>query len=231
VNIAELTLRHQSLTQQASQLRASLERTEVRLSGDPQIKQLEHEITEAHAQLHTLTLRLNDSEQQAEAQRRRLQGRERELMSGRITNPTELMKLNQEVEHLRVGLREAEEEELVLMEEAERRDGELQGQKDRFDQITRESQATLPDLQSKAKHDRHHLSEIEAEREQIWSQLPETWQATYLRVQTRLSNPVAEVAGGQCQGCHVRVTSSGMQALRRGDLMQCDNCGRLLVMA
>ena len=36
---------------------------------------------------------------------------------------------------------------------------------------------------------------------------------------------------GQCRACRVAVTSSGMQALRRAALVQCDNCGRILVAA
>ncbi|TMF49821.1 MAG: hypothetical protein E6I21_10420 [Chloroflexi bacterium] len=52
----------------------------------------------------------------------------------------------------------------------------------------------------------------------------------YLRV--RVHPPVAEVDRNQCQACHVTVTSSGMQALRKGDqIVNCENCGRILVMS
>jgi predicted nucleic acid-binding Zn-ribbon protein len=38
------------------------------------------------------------------------------------------------------------------------------------------------------------------------------------------------VSGTECAACHVTVTSSGMQILRKGDaLVQCENCGRILV--
>ena len=45
--------------------------------------------------------------------------------------------------------------------------------------------------------------------------------------------PVAQVVGNQCQACRVTVTSSGMQLLRKGsdDLVHCENCGRILVLA
>jgi predicted CXXCH cytochrome family protein len=39
------------------------------------------------------------------------------------------------------------------------------------------------------------------------------------------------VLHNQCQTCHVTVTSNGMQVLRRGGLVLCDNCGRILVVA
>ena len=42
----------------------------------------------------------------------------------------------------------------------------------------------------------------------------------------------AEVARNQCLVCHVTVTSSGMQALRKGEeIVHCENCGRILVIA
>jgi predicted nucleic acid-binding Zn-ribbon protein len=48
----------------------------------------------------------------------------------------------------------------------------------------------------------------------------------------RVHPPVAEVDRNLCQACHVTVTSSGMQLLRKGDeIVRCENCGRILVMA
>ena len=73
------------------------------------------------------------------------------------------------------------------------------------------------------------LAETETEREAVWRQLPADWQKAYRRVAARVSNPVAEVVRGQCQACHVGATSSGMQLLRRGSLVLCENCGRLQV--
>ena len=50
--------------------------------------------------------------------------------------------------------------------------------------------------------------------------------------ETGVIQPVAEVARNQCLVCHVTVTSSGMQALRKGEeIVQCENCGRILVIA
>jgi predicted nucleic acid-binding Zn-ribbon protein len=54
-------------------------------------------------------------------------------------------------------------------------------------------------------------------------------QEVYRRLGRRLGDPVAEAASGQCQACRVGVTSSGMQGLRRAALVQCENCGRILV--
>jgi predicted nucleic acid-binding Zn-ribbon protein len=53
-------------------------------------------------------------------------------------------------------------------------------------------------------------------------------QTAYSRM--RMRPAVAQVINGQCAACHVTVTSSGMQLLRKGEgLVHCENCGRILV--
>src|SRR5256712_5493444 len=66
--------------------------------------------------------RLGDSDRAREDHRTRLRSRERELMSGRIRNPTELMQMSEEVQHMRARFAEEEEAELSLMEDAEAAD-------------------------------------------------------------------------------------------------------------
>jgi len=74
------------------------------------------------------------------------------------------------------------------------------------------------------------LATVKADSEAAWAQVPSAAQNAYLRV--RATPPVAEVDHNQCLACHVTVTSSGMQVLRKGEeIYQCDNCGRILVIA
>jgi predicted nucleic acid-binding Zn-ribbon protein len=77
---------------------------------------------------------------------------------------------------------------------------------------------------------RAELVAVKADSESAWAQVAAGAQKAYLRV--RAHPPVAEVERNQCQACHVAVTSSGMQLLRKGDeIVQCENCGRILVLA
>ena len=64
----------------------------------------------------------------------------------------------------------------------------------------------------------------------MWAQVAPAAQNAYLRV--RAHPQVAEVDHNQCLACHVTVTSSGMQALRKGQVVvNCENCSRILVIA
>jgi predicted nucleic acid-binding Zn-ribbon protein len=88
-----------------------------------------------------------------------------------------------------------------------------------------------PALKEELEAARGELAEVEAERDRIWAEVPPKAQAAYSR--TRAQPPVARVLNNQCTACRVTVTSSGMQLLRRGvdDLVHCENCGRILVLA
>jgi predicted nucleic acid-binding Zn-ribbon protein len=229
VNSSELALHHQRLSHQASLLRSDLERVNARLAGDPEVRRLEDELEHARHARRELELRLRASEREAGQQRQRMQDRRRELMSGRINNGTELMKLSDEVDRLKVRLGQAEDAELAIMEDVEVADRELGQVEARLDAARRAGAAGRPELEARRDRDLARAAELEAERDQAWERLPTEWRRDYERLRVRLGNPVAEVVGGQCQGCHVSVTSNGMQILRRGGIVHCDNCDRLLV--
>lgn len=217
------------LDQRAGALRAQIERLHALLASDPVAERLEVEVAAADAERRELDLRIRDRERDAEAQRTRLRGRERELMSGRIRNPTELTKLNAEVDHLKVILRRHEDGELELMERQEVLEADLVRLGRELADARERTAAAAPGLRERLEGLQRDLGEVEAERDATWERVPADWQTAYRRVRSRQADPVAEVVHGQCGACRVALTSSGMQAVRRAALLQCDNCGRILV--
>lgn len=230
MNAPELALHHQRLAQHASHLRTQIERIESRLAEDPEARRLEDAVEEARGRQKDVQRRLRTSEREAEDHRQHVRGRDRELMSGRIRNSGELMKLSDEVARLRQGLTRAEDAELILMEEAEQIDGEVAELEKQLAGVREALAAAAPGLEKELADHRIELEQVDSEREGTWERMPPEWRLAYERVRAR-SGVVAEVIDGQCQGCHVSVTSNGAQVLRRGGLLTCDNCGRLLVLA
>jgi predicted nucleic acid-binding Zn-ribbon protein len=229
MNAPELVLHHQRLDQRAASLRSQIERLRAVLAGDPEAERLEREVAEAEAARRELDLRVRDREREAETQRTRLRGRERELMSGRIRNPTELMKMNEEVDHLKAAVREQEDGELELMERQEALEADLARLGSELAAARERTAAAAPGLLERLERLERELIEVEAERDATWDRVPADWQVAYRRVRSRQPDPIAEVVNGQCGACRVALTSSGMQAVRRAGLIQCDNCGRILV--
>jgi predicted nucleic acid-binding Zn-ribbon protein len=230
VGPAELLLRHARLDERGQATAAEIDRLEGRLASNPEADRIEAGLTQARATQGEVALRLRERDREREDHRSKMRARERELMSGRIRNPTELMQMSDEVDHMKARLADEENQELALMEDAERADAEVK-QLERDLQASRSAaEAAAPELRARLEQARAELSETESEREEVWRQVPAPYQAAYRRVRVR--PPVAEVSGGQCRACRVAVTSSQMQQLRRGDaIVTCDNCGRLLVVA
>src|SRR5207247_8340172 len=101
------------------ELRDQIESVESLLASDPNIAHAEETLATARAEQQDIQLRLRESDRDREAHRTRLRSREKELMSGRIRNPTELMQMNQEVQHMKESFAVEEDAELRLMEEGE----------------------------------------------------------------------------------------------------------------
>ena len=226
----QLLLAYQRLVEKERELRDDIERVESVLTANPDVVSAEEALTAARADQQAIQLRLRESDRERETHRSRLRSREKELMSGRIRNPTELMQMNEEVQHMKASFAEEEEAELHLMEEAELAEATVREASDRADEARTRSAADEPSLRRELEASQGELASVKADSEALWAQLGTAAQNAYLRV--RAHPPVAEVDHNQCMSCRVTVTSSGMQVLRKGDeIVHCDNCGRILVMA
>ena len=225
---ARLLLGYQRLIERERELRDDIERVESLLAVNPDVVAAEQALDRAREEQTAIQLRLRDSDRDREAHRTRLRSRERELMSGRIRNPTELMQLSDEVQHMKASFAEEEEAELRLMEEGELAEAAVREASDRADDARSRHRGDEPGLRRDLEAWQTELAGVQADSAALWVQVPPDAQNAYLRV--RAHPPVSEVDHNQCLACHVTVTSSGMQSLRKGnDIVHCDNCGRILV--
>ena len=225
---AQLLLRYQALVDRERALRESIAATETRLESDPAVVEREDALASARARQDEVAGRLRESDKVREDHRSRLRAREKELMSGRIRNPTELMQMSDEVKHMKARFAEEEEAELQIMEDAEAADEAVRSATRELDDARRASTDEEPALRTQLAEWNTELSEVVTEKDAVWGQVAPRDQALFNRIRVR--PPVARVNGTQCSACHVTVTSSGMQIARKGDaLVQCENCGRILV--
>jgi len=227
---AQLLLRYQALVDRERALRDFIEAVESRLGSDPEVVRREEALENARERQKEFAGRLSESDKKREDHRTALRSREKQLMSGRIHNPTELMQMSDEVAHMKARFREEEEAELQLMEDADAADAAVRNALAELEEARRGSSAEEPELRTQMEEWRDELATVEAERDGVWAEIPASDQTVFSRVRVRPA--VALVRDNQCSACHVTVTSSGMQILRKGDaLVQCENCGRILVRA
>ena len=227
---AQLLLQHQRLADRERVLRDNIERIESALASDPEVVQLEEKVEAAQAAQTAVAARLHESDRAREDHRSRLRSREKELMSGRIRNPTELMQMSEEVKHMKARFVEEEDAELQLMEDVEIADDTMSAATAELTAARARAAAEAPGLRAELKAFRSELAEVESAKEQIWAEVPPAARTAYTR--QRVHPAVAEVANNQCTACRVTVTSRGMQMLRQGEeIVHCENCGRILVLA
>ena len=227
---AQLLLAYQRLVEKERELRDEIERVESLLASDPSIVHAEEELAAAKERRETIQLQLRESDRERESNRTRLRAREKELMSGRIRSPSELMQLNADVQHMKVSFAAEEDAQLRLMEEAELAEQAVVEAAEHLQDTRARSASDEPGLRADLESWQNELAAVTAESAALWAQVSPRAQQAYLRV--RSHPPVAEVDRNQCLACHVTVTSSGMQALRKGeDVVNCENCSRILVIA
>jgi predicted nucleic acid-binding Zn-ribbon protein len=227
---AQLLLAYERLVERERALREEISQLESRIAADPEVTELEETLASKRAVQQGIALRLLDSDREREAHRTKLRSREKELMSGRIRNPTELMQISTELDHMKARFSEEEEVQLRLMEEGEAADEEVRETTAQLDEARRRAASEQPGLKRELAAQQKELGAIEAERDRVWSEVGPAAQTAFSRVRVR--PVVAQVERNQCQVCHVTVTSSGGQMLRKGDeIVYCENCGRILVLA
>jgi len=225
---AQLLLDHQRLVERERGLRDNIERANSRLESDPEVVEREEALARARATQEAASALVRASDHEREAHRSRLRTREKELMSGRIRSPSELLQMSDEVKHMKERFAEEEEAEMKLMEDADAADDAVREATKQLEEARKQSASEEPEIRSELETWTAELAEVEAERNAVWDQVPAEAQAAYSRMRVR--PPVAQVVNNQCSACHVTVTSSGMQKLRGGDeLVHCENCGRILV--
>jgi predicted nucleic acid-binding Zn-ribbon protein len=160
---------------------------------------------------------------------------EKRLYSGEISSPKELQALQADVESLRRHQRAVEDRQLAAMERREPLDARLVELEAGRGSAEAELAAAGDALAAaEAAVDAEVATETVA-RAEVAAPISDELLSTYERCREK-GNGVgaARLVGGTCQGCHLSVPSTEIDAIRHAPADQvsyCDNCGCILVLA
>jgi predicted nucleic acid-binding Zn-ribbon protein len=73
-----------------------------------------------------------------------------------------------------------------------------------------------------------HVKELSAERPLKQALVPEEWFEKYSMMHSRVADPVVPVIDNACSACFNHITQQDALMIRRGALLQCKGCYRLL---
>lgn len=158
---------------------------------------------------------------------------ERRMYSGEVSASRELTAMEADVKALRARSSELEDRALEILGEREPLDAQVAA----FDAELAGLRATAGEAQARlaageADIDRE-LGEVEKRRAEAAGAAPAGLLPEYDRLRGRLGGvAVARLVGSRCDGCHLTLPATEMDRIRRQPpdaVVNCDNCGRILV--
>jgi len=150
------------------------------------------------------------------------------LYSGKTKDPKELVNLEKEAQGLKSQIRAKEDALLGLMSKVEEIESEVKTTTGELERLNKEWEQKQQILRPRKSEIEVTLAELKGERNRLAAQIDSEAFRLYERIRLARGQAVAKVERGRCLGCHITVPTSQWQKARAGDLIQCNNCNRIL---
>lgn len=142
----------------------------------------------------------------------------------------EFQAMGHEIERYENEIRKIEDDELELMDQAEKVKVELTAEEKKAagtkDSITRQ----LNDLQEKSQALESRLQELSKERTELAGKIDEDAVNRFERLfKSKGDAAIVAVEHGVCTGCHMKLTTATVKGVEAGkEIVSCEQCGRIL---
>lgn len=201
------------------------------LEDDAALRGAEAENEETQAALETAEARVRDMELEIATAIEKRQSAETRLYSGEVTRPKELQDMQMEVEALTRRKSVLDEELLKLNSERDDLRGKAEDAADRCKEAREAHELDSKDLLDEKETLRDSVNQLLAQRKTSVAAIPQQAFQTYNSMRTAKSNrPVAVLKDKACTICGIEQNYIVITAINRGeDLVNCQNCGRILI--
>ena len=160
-------------------------------------------------------------------------GRELDRRLTTSSVPREIQAFNDELGVLRDKQRELEDRELALMEVVEVSDNEISAAVNERGPLEEEATRLRSEVADADATIGAQLAELDGRRKAAVVDIEADDLALYERMRARLGGvALARLVQGRCDGCHVALSASEVDRIRREPpdaRVECEHCGRLLV--
>lgn len=220
----------QTLDSQIDTIRARLAEIDHLLNEDAAVRRAQARLNRATSAVRQWRTRLTD----LELERRRLHDEaesvEQRLYSGKIHNPRELTDLQGKIRELRQRHEGMEEPVIEAMLEIEAGDEAVEEAQARLERVTAEKANASGELTEEREKLLGQLAALEEQVPAARAEAEPQHLALYDRLRKRPGGlAVAALSrGGECTACGMQVTTSMKQQVRRGTVMACPTCQRIL---
>jgi predicted nucleic acid-binding Zn-ribbon protein len=141
----------------------------------------------------------------------------------------EFQALNNEIKRYEGDIQTIEDQELELMESAEKMKAAVAGADREAQAVKAQVERQLADIVAKTTAVEGQLKELETERAALATQVDEDLLDTFNRLFTNKTEAVVALEHDVCTGCHMKVTAQISVRVRGArEITHCEQCGRIL---
>jgi len=200
-----------------------------------QRKNLESQLAESAASLEALKQRAR----QVEVDRKKLEldvGTRNESITRLKTQQYQTRKndefqaMGHEIERYENEIRKLEDEELELMEQAEKLKVEVSSEEKKATAAKESISRQMNDLGEKSTALEVRLHELSIERKELAEKMDEDLLNRFERLfKSKGDAAIVAVEHGVCTGCHMKLTTATVKDVEAGkEIVSCEQCGRIL---
>jgi predicted nucleic acid-binding Zn-ribbon protein len=205
-----------------------LNEVEHQLSDNRNLVAAESELASLRQELQDAKKKQKDSEWELEDVQEKIRQIERKLYGGQTKDPKELVNLEKEVKSLKSQVKIKEDVLLGLMGQAEEAEAKMKSGAGEVERLKREWEHRQEVFAPKRSEIETTLARLKGERNGLAQQIDREAFGIYERIRLTRGAAVVKVEKGRCLGCNITVATSQWQKAKAGDLIQCNNCGRIL---
>lgn len=138
--------------------------------------------------------------------------------------------LAHEIDTCKADINKIEDQEIVLMEQAETTQKEIVRLTREADEAKKHADSLVAQLGEREKNLQKELTDLQGNREELSAAVDESVRSRYERlIRTKGENVLVGVHHGVCGGCHMKLPAQVLVACQAHlELVTCTNCGRIL---
>ena len=138
--------------------------------------------------------------------------------------------LAHEIEMCKEAIFKLEDQQLELMEQAERAQKDVAAATQQTTEAKKTIDARLSDIAARETNLKKELADLETNREELATAVDESTRSRYDRLlKHKGSNVVVGIQHGVCGGCHMQLSRSTIVTCQaEQEIVTCTNCGRIL---
>ena len=219
--LQQLDLELQDRQQELSDVENKLSDNKALLAAEAKLASRREQLEDARKKQKGREWELDDLQEKT----RQVNGK---LYGGKTKDPKELVNLEKEVKALKGQVKTKEDSLLGLMSLVEQLEADVTGTVEESEQLKREWAQRQETLGPRKGELEVELAELRGERTESAQQVDSEPLSVYERIRLARGQAVVKVERGRCLGCHIAVPTSQWQKAKAGDLIQCNNCSRIL---